>query len=727
MDITLPDGSTIQVPDGATTADVAAAISEGLARQAIGGRVLHDGHTEIYDLHRPLPGDCQLRILTATDDDSDSLQVLRHSAAHVMAEAVCNLFPETKLVYGPPLEDGFYYDIDLDHSISTEDFPRIEEEMERIIKEKRPFRRHEMNRKEGMEKLRAEGSRYKIENAERADGDTLSFYITGEDFDGDFEDLCRGPHLPSTGLIKAFKIRQVSRSYYRGDIHDIPLQRVYGTAFFKKSSLHAYLQQLEEAKKRDHRVLGRQLELFAFSEEVGGGMALWLPKGTVVRTELQKFLTEEMMKLGYEMVVSPHIARLKLFRTSGHFPYYKDSQFPALYESEAARMLNELWEATLERGDADGLSQREQLAIEELDRLGPRWRRRLEELNYRPAGGHKEANQKAVENLLEESDGYLLKPMNCPHHIAMYASRPRSYRDLPLRYGEYGTVYRWEQSGELTGLTRVRAFTQDDAHLFCTNEHLAEEVLATVRLSRLVLETLGLKDYRVRVGLRDAKSDKYVGSTENWVKAEEAIREAAKASGMEYKEEIGEAAFYGPKIDFIVKDCIGRSWQLGTVQVDYNLPERFGLTYVGPDNQPHVPIMIHRAPFGSLERFLGILIEHFAGAFPLWLSPVQVGVASVSEKSAEYAVSVRDKLKAAGLRAEVDTGSEKIGPKKHRYRTAKVNYILVVGEREAAENSLNVNDRGGRTIGNMTIDAFVAGCKQEIACKSLNPLVGSDR
>jgi threonyl-tRNA synthetase len=427
------------------------------------------------------------------------------------------------------------------------------------------------------------------------------------------------------------------------------------------------------------------------------------------------------------MVVSPHIARLKLFRTSGHFPYYKDSQFPALYESEAARMCNELWEATLERGDADGFSQREQLALEELDRLGPRWRRRLEELNYRPAGGHKEGNQKAVESLLEESDGYLLKPMNCPHHIAMYASRPRSYRDLPLRFGEYGTVYRWEQSGELTGLTRVRAFTQDDAHLFCTNEHLAQEVLATVRLSRLVLETLGLKDYRVRVGLRDAKSDKYVGSTENWVKAEEAILEAAKASEMEYKEEIGEAAFYGPKIDFIVKDCIGRSWQLGTVQVDYNLPERFGLTYVGRDNQPHVPIMIHRAPFGSLERFLGILIEHFAGAFPLWLSPVQVGVASVSEKSAEYAVSIRDQLKAAGLRAEVDTGSEKIGPKKHRYRTAKVNYIIVVGEHEAAENTVNVNDRGGRTIGNLTVDAFVAGCKQEIACKSLDPLVGSDR
>ncbi len=722
LKVRLPDGHTIEAEFGATTAAIATGIGSGLARAAIAGSVTLNGVTQIVDLNQPLPGDCELNVLTASDDNPDSLHVLRHSAAHVMAEAICKLFPETKLVYGPPLEEGFYYDIDLGRSITPEDFPLIEAEMQRIIKENRPFHRHEMPREEGVAKLREEGSRYKIDNAERATGDTLSFYTTGEQLGRDFEDLCRGPHIPFTGLIKAFKIRQVSRSHYRGDVSDTPLQRVYGTAFFSKSSLDAYLKRLEEAKKRDHRIIGKELDLFTISDQVGSGMVLWMPKGATIRTELQNFLTAEMLKLGYEMVYTPQIGQLGLYRRSGHYPYYEDSQFPAMFETDRGKAI----QSTLQlarRVQADTGIRREEGSASlrsMIDAIEKTWGK----IDRLAPGTSLHQTVEALYDALSTEQGYLLKPMNCPHHIEIYASRLRSYRELPFRIGEFGSVFRFEQSGELSGLTRVRSFTQDDAHLFCTPEQLPAEILATVGLTRRVLETVGLSDYIVRLGMRDPSSDKYVGSADNWRMAEEAIRAAAVESGMEFFEEQGEAAFYGPKIDFVVKDCIGRKWQLGTVQVDYNLPQRFELSYIGPDNAPHVPIMIHRTPFGSLERFVGILIEHFAGAFPLWLSPVQVGVTTVSEKSDAYARSVLDALRVAGLRAESDYSSEKIGPKKHRFRTAKVNYILVVGEKEAADNAVNVNDRDGRMIGNMTLDTFIDACRVEIDSKGRSSVAG---
>ena len=715
LKVTLPDGKDLNVAVGATTADVAAMIGPGLAKAAIAGRMTRDGESQVVDLLRPLPGDCQLKILTASDDDADSLFLLRHSTAHVMAEAICKLFPETKLVYGPPLEDGFYYDIDLNRSITPDDFAWIEAEMLRIVQEDRKFCRHEMNRRDAMAKLADEGNRYKIDNAERADGDTLSFYVTGERRGADFEDLCRGPHVPSTGVVKAFKVRQVSRSHYRGDVNDQPLQRVYGTAFFKKSSLTDYLQQVEEAKRRDHRVIGRELGLFTISEQVGSGLVLWLPNGSIIRTELQNFLTSEMLKLGYEMVYTPHVGQLGLYRTSGHYPYYEDSQYPAMFETDRGKAIQSTLQlAQRVRANKGGANPQERAAVATMVGAIQKSWGAMEGL---PADGSLDKTVEALYAALATEQGYLVRPMNCPHHIQVYASRQRSYRDLPVRIGEYGTVYRFEQSGEVSGMTRVRGFTVDDAHLFCTQDQVGAEMLATVDLTRRVLQTLGMSDYRVRVGLRDPSSHKYVGSDENWDKAEAAVRAAAKASGVAFTEERGEAAFYGPKIDFMVKDCIGRNWQLGTVQADYNLPQRFHLSYIGPDNAPHVPVMIHRAPFGSMERFVGVLIEHFAGAFPLWLAPVQVAVATVSEKSEAYGRKVYESLKAAGIRAVLDTDSEKIGPKKHRHRTAKVNYILVVGEQEAASGTVNVNDRDGATLGGMALETFIGVCRAEIESK----------
>ncbi|MCO6437785.1 MAG: threonine--tRNA ligase [Phycisphaerae bacterium] len=720
LKVTLPDGTVLEVADGASTADIAASISPGLARRAVAGRVTVNGHSETLDLNRSLPNECALTVLTASDDDPQSLFVLRHSAAHVMAEAICKLFPETRLVYGPPLEDGFYYDIDLPHSITPDDFPRIEEEMARIVKEDRPFCRYDMPRGEAMSKLKDEHNRYKVDNAERAEGDSLSFYVTGREPGRDFEDLCRGPHIPSTGAIKAFKVRQVSRSFYRGDVNDQPLQRVYGTAFFKKSSLDDYLKQLEEARRRDHRVIGKQLDLFHQNEMVGSGLVLWMPKGTIIRNELQSYLTAEMLKLGYELVVSPHIGQLAMYRTSGHYPYYEDAQYPAMFESDRGKAM----QATLQ------LAQRVKEMTGEAREHGVAGVRAMLEGVFSAFGAVEgvqpgdelEKVIPALYEALRSEMGYLLKPMNCPHHIQLYAARPRSYRDLPVRFAEYGTVYRYEQSGEISGLTRVRGFTQDDAHLFCTAEQLHNELLTTVKLTRGVFEILGMQDYRVRVGLRDPASDKYIGSPENWAKAEQAIRAAVRESGIEFSEEEGEAAFYGPKIDFIVKDCIGRNWQLGTVQADYNLPGRFELSYIGPDNSPHRPIMVHRAPFGSMERFVGILIEHFAGAFPLWLSPVQVAVASVSEKSEAYARKVFEVVEGSGLRAVLDVSSEKIGPKKHRLRSEKINYLLVVGEKESETGEVNVNDRDGRSLGNMALDAFLRAARAEVDSKGRETL-----
>lgn len=704
--VTLPDGSRRTVSPGATAADVAREIGPGLAKAAIGARI----DQRIVDLSAAITHDCTLSIITARADDGDALRIMRHSAAHVMAEAICKLFPETKLVYGPPVENGFYYDIDLPRKLTPDDFGSIESEMARIVAEDRPFTRYEMPRESAMKKLRAEGNPYKIDNAERAEGDVLSFYVTGPEPGKYWEDLCMGTHVPSTRRIGAFKLLSIAGAYWHGDASKQQLQRVYGTAFPARKELDAYLQQLEEAKKRDHRKIGQELNLFVIDPMVGSGIVLWKPRGAIVRLLLENHLRGELVRHGYQPVFTPHIGGLDLYRTSGHFPYYRDSQFPALFETDRARVLNELWVAADARGDAEGLSQAEKKWLDELRRIDEESWKRLAGPDgaLLAASASRKHNLHVIRDLLAGQDGFLLKPMNCPHHVRIYASEPHSYRDLPVRLAEFGTVYRYEQSGELSGLTRVRGFTQDDAHLFCTPEQLLDELSGCLSLTRFVLDTVGLADFRVRIGLHEPGDPKFIDNPEGWRKGEEALVAAAQASGLSFVQERGEAAFYGPKIDFIVKDCIGREWQLGTVQVDYNLPERFGLEYIGPDNRAHRPVMIHRAPFGSLERFVGILIEHFMGAFPFWLSPVQAVVATVSEKSAAYGREVADALRGRGLRAELDDSSEKIGPKKHRARSQKVPYILVVGEQEAANRTVNLNDRDGRNLGNVELHNLMA-------------------
>jgi len=671
--ITLPDGSRRTYDKPVTAAQVAADIGAGLAKAAVGAKV--DG--ELRDLAAPLERDCSLAIVTPRKReggaDADALFLIRHSTAHVMAEAIQRLFPQARLVYGPPLETGFYYDISFDGGkpISTDDFAAIEAEMAKIVAENRPFTRHELPASKGMEKLRAEGSKFKLDNAQRAcaaGSATLSWYATGEP-GKNWEDLCRGPHVPATGKIGAFKVMSLASSYWKGDEKLDRLTRVYGTAFATKEELAAHLTQLDEAKKRDHRVLGKQLRLFHIDEMVGQGLILWTPNGSIVRQELQNFISEELRKQGYTQVFTPHIGKLDLYRTSGHFPYYRESQYPPVIEHEQLAAL-------AKEGCSCG------------------------ELANRLEKG--------------EIDGYLLKPMNCPHHIRIFASSPHSYRDMPVRLSEFGTVYRWEQSGEIGGMTRVRGFTQDDAHLFCREDQVAQELLGCLSLVKLIFGTLGMSDYRVRVGLRDPDSAKYVGDPRNWDKAEEACRTAARTLGVPFSEEPGEAAFYGPKIDFVVKDVIGRSWQLGTVQVDYNLPERFDLSYTGADNQPHRPVMIHRAPFGSMERFIGCLIEHFAGAFPMWLAPEQVRVLPISEKSADYARQVHAALAARGLRATLDESGERIQGKIKQAADMKVPYCAVVGPRDAEGRKVSVRAFGiDANLGEMDCDAFVEGLAQE--------------
>ncbi|MGA1467595.1 MAG: threonine--tRNA ligase [Phycisphaerales bacterium] len=672
-DIRLPDGSVRSYDRPVTAAEVARDIGAGLAKAALGAKI--DG--ELSDLARPLDRDCGLAIVTPkTRDgaaDADALALIRHSTAHVMAEAILRLFPNAKLVYGPPLETGFYYDISFEgeRAISTEDFPAIEAEMAKIVGENRPFTRYELPFDEGLAKLEREGSKFKLDNAERAreaGSASLSWYATGTP-GANWEDLCRGPHVPSTGRIGAFKVTSLASSYWKGDESLDRLTRVYGTAFATKDELAAHLAQLEEARKRDHRVLGKQLRLFHIDEMVGQGLVLWTPAGSVVRQELQTFIGEELRKQGYHQVFTPHIGKLDLYRTSGHFPYYRESQYPPIVEHD------------------------------ELARLA-----------------HEGCSCAELANRLEqgEVDGYLLKPMNCPHHIRIFASAPHSYRDLPVRLAEFGTVYRWEQSGEIGGMTRVRGFTQDDAHLFCREDQVAEEVLGCLSIVKLIFGTLGMHEYRVRVGLRDPDSAKYVGDPANWDKAEEACRNAAKTLGVPFTEEPGEAAFYGPKIDFVVKDVIGRSWQLGTVQVDYNLPIRFDLSYVGADNQPHRPVMIHRAPFGSMERFVGCLIEHFAGAFPLWLSPEQVRVLPISEKSLDYAKELHAALRAAGLRTTLDDSNDRIQGKIKVASDLKIPYCAVVGPRDAEHRKVSVRAFGiEANLGEIGFDAFVEGLSNE--------------
>tara|TARA_Y100000766_G_scaffold229230_1_gene202736 strand:+ start:1367 stop:3247 length:1881 start_codon:yes stop_codon:yes gene_type:complete len=608
------------------------------------------------------------------------LERLRHSCAHVMATAISRLWPDAQFAAGPPVEGGFYYDLELSHRISPDDFPAIEAEMKKVVKENQVFEREVISREEAMElaqngRLAALGDRdapsvFKVDLLEGIpEGEEISLFKNGE-----FWDLCAGPHVGRTGNCKAFKLMSVASAFYKGDANNPQLQRIYGTCFKNKTLLTEHLERLEEARKRDHRRLGRELGLFHFDEMVGQGLPLWKPKGAIIRRQLQDFIAAELDKQGYSQVFTPHIGKLDLYRTSGHFPYYEESQYPPFAEREALKKLSE-----------------DQSSCGEL-------------MNFLRTG---------------DVEGFMLKPMNCPHHIRIFASDHHSYRDLPVRLAEFGTVYRWEQSGELGGITRTRSFTQDDAHLFCTPEQLGPEIQGCLGLVKKVFGALGMSDYTVRLSLRDPDSSKYVGDPANWDKAEEALREAVQTLGVDFTEEPGEAAFYGPKIDFVVKDVIGREWQLGTVQVDYNLPERFDLSYIGSDNKPHRPVMIHRAPFGSLERFVGLLIEHFEGKFPVWLAPEQVRVLSISEKHNSYAAEVAQRLADAGIRASSDLTGDKIGAKIRLARLERIPYMLITGAREEESQSVSVRHRDREDLGTMTLNDFVDQVCEEIRNRSL--------
>jgi threonyl-tRNA synthetase len=626
----------------------------------------------VSTLFNPMPED---RKSPEARQQMSEIDRLRHSCAHILATAILRIWPEAQFAAGPPVENGFYYDLEMDHHLSPADFDKIEAEMKKVVKENQPFEKIVLARQEALE-LAKEGrlgslgprttpSKFKLDILERIpDDEEISLYRNG-----DFTDLCAGPHVMRTGNVGAFKLTSIASAYYKGDANNPQLQRVYGTAFKTRAELDQYFQRLEEARKRDHRKLGRELELFHIDDEVGPGLVLWKPKGAVVRRELQSFISEELRQQGYTEVFTPHIGKLALFRTSGHYPYYSDSQFPPLIEPD-----------TLAKLAHEGCS--------------------CADLSNRLKQG--------------EIEGYLLKPMNCPMHIKIYASSPHSYRDLPIRLAEFGTVYRWEQSGELGGMTRVRGFTQDDAHIFCTEQQVLREIQGCLQLVLKVLGTLGLGSYRVRIGLRDADSAKYVGTSEQWERAEASLRESVQALGVPFTEERGEAAFYGPKIDFVVKDVIGREWQLGTVQVDYNLPERFELTYVAPDNSTRRPVMIHRAPFGSLERFCGVLIEHFAGSFPLWLAPEQVRVLPISEKHLDYSRSILKLLLEQQIRATIDETSDKIGAKIRLAQLEKVPYMLVLGAREEQAGEIAVRSRKNGDEGALSASAFVKRIEMEV-------------
>ncbi|MCZ6810662.1 MAG: threonine--tRNA ligase [Planctomycetota bacterium] len=681
--ITLPDGTVREFDHPIAAAEVAAGIGPRLAKDALGARI----NGELCDLSSIITDDAELSIVTPTRRDSqpdpDALSLIRHSCAHVMAEAIQRLAPGVQLVYGPPLDTGFYYDLAVPEGrpLSSEDFEAIEKEMGKIIADDRPFTRYELPIDEGMQKLKAEGSKYKIDNAKRAieaGSQRLSWYVTGER-GRDWEDLCRGPHVPSSGRIGAYKLLSLASSYWHGDAASDRLTRVYGTAFATPKQLQRHLQQLEEAKERDHRLLGKQLDLFHIDEAVGPGLILWTPNGAIIRRELEVFIQAELTKQGYQMVYTPHIGKLELYRTSGHFPYFRESQYPPMISVDQ-----------LQAFAAEGVS--------------------CAELANRMQRG--------------DIEGYLLKPMNCPHHMKIFACRPRSYRDLPVRLAEFGTVYRWEQSGEIGGLTRVRGITQDDAHLFCAEEQIAEELHGCMELVKIIFSTLGMKHYRVRVGLRDPDGTKYVGDASAWDKAEQACRDAAPTLGVPFTEEAGEAAFYGPKIDFMVRDVIGREWQLGTIQVDYNLPQRFDLNYIGADNKPHRPVVIHRAPFGSMERFVGLLIEHFAGAFPTWLAPQQVRVLPISRKTLSYGKVVVAALVGQGVRATVDDSDDRIQAKIRVAAQMKTPYLLVVGPNDEQRNEVSVRARGiRRDLGPLGLETFVRTIKEEIETRGRRTVV----
>jgi threonyl-tRNA synthetase len=638
INITLPDKSVRQYNEGITGLEIAKSISEGLARNVLSVKV----NGSVWDATRPITADAEVRLLTW--DDEEGKATMWHSSAHLMAEAIELLYPGVKFGIGPDIESGFYYDIDFgSYTISSEDFQKIENKMLELAKEKQVYRRKDVAKPEAIEYFTKKGDEYKIELLQDLTDGQITFYESGY-----FTDLCRGPHLPDTSFIKAVKLLNIAGAYWRGDETRKQLTRIYGITFPKQKELTDYLVLLEEAKKRDHRKLGRELELFTFSQKVGQGLPLWLPKGAQLRERLEMFLKKVQKKAGYQPVICPHIGNVELYKTSGHYQKYGESSFRPITT---------------------------------------------------PIPGEE----------------FFLKPMNCPHHCEIYNSRPRSYKELPVRLAEFGTVYRYEQSGELHGLTRVRGFTQDDAHIFCTPEQVKDEFKGVIDIVMLIFKALDFKEFITQISLRDQNhKEKYIGTDENWDRAEQAILEVAQERGLNYVVVPGEAAFYGPKMDFMVKDALGRKWQLGTIQVDYNLPERFELEYIGSDNQKHRPVMIHRAPFGSMERFVAVLLEHTAGNFPLWLTPDQVIVLPISEKYQNYAEKVLQFLKNSDIRAQIDDRNEKAGKKIRDAEILKIPYMLVVGEREEQEGTVSVRKHGAGDLGPQKMEDFAKFISSEV-------------
>jgi threonyl-tRNA synthetase len=639
INITLPDGSVREYPKGAAGMDIAKSISEGLARVSLAIEV----NGEIWDLSRSINSDASIKILTW--NDAGGKYAFWHSSAHLLAEALEELYPGVKFGIGPPIENGFYYDVDLgDKAFGEDDLAAVENKIKELAKRESTFSRSDVSKAEALKYFTEKGDPYKIELISGLEDGNITFYKQGN-----FTDLCKGPHIPHTGFIKAVKLLNVAGAYWRGDEKNKMLTRIYGITYPKQKELDEYLHLLEEAKKRDHRKLGKELELFTFSEKVGMGLPLWLPKGTLLRERLEQFMRRAQVRAGYDPVVTPHIGSKALYVTSGHYEKYGKDSFQPIRTPD-------------------------------------------------------------------EGEEFLLKPMNCPHHCEIYKSKPRSYRDLPVRLAEFGTVYRYEMSGELHGLTRVRGFTQDDAHIFCRPDQVKEEFVKVIDLVLLVFKSLGFENYTAQVSLRDpANKAKYIGEDSHWDLAEQQIQEAADERGLSTVSVKGEAAFYGPKLDFMVRDALGRSWQLGTIQVDYNLPERFELEYVGSDNQKHRPVMIHRAPFGSLERFVAVLIEHCAGNFPLWLSPDQISILPISERFNDYGKLVLEKLKELDIRGFLDDRDEKIGRKIRDAEMKKVPYMLIVGERESAEGKVSVRRHGKGDLGSLLLDDFVEQFRTEAA------------
>lgn len=638
INITFPDKSVRQYEAGVTPLDIAKSISEGLARNVLSAKV----NGVMWDAMRPVNEDAEIQLFTWNDPEGKA--TVWHSSAHLMAEAIEQLYTGVKFGIGPSIENGFYYDVDFGTNVITEeDLAKIEKRMMELASQKQAFERVDVSKAEAMAHFTEKGDEYKQELISELEDGTITYYKTGT-----FTDLCRGPHIPDTSCIKAIKLLSIAGAYWRGDEKRKQLTRIYGITFLKKKELEEYLVLLEEAKKRDHRKLGKELELFMFSEMVGKGLPMWLPKGTALRLRLQEFLTKIQKQYGYEQVMTPHIGNKQLYETSGHWDHYGHD-------------------------------------------------------SYQPI------------TTPEEGEVYLLKPMNCPHHCMIYKWQPRSYKDLPLRLAEFGTVYRYEQSGELHGLTRVRSFTQDDAHIFCRPDQVKDEFIRVMEIIEIIFKALKFENFEAQISLRDpSNTEKYVGTDENWERAESAIVEACKEKGLPAVVEYGEAAFYGPKLDFMVKDALGRRWQLGTIQVDYNLPERFDLSYIGSDNEKHRPVMVHRAPFGSMERFVAVLLEHCAGDFPLWLTPDQVMILPVSEKYHEYAERLNEMLKRNEIRTLIDMRSEKIGRKIRDAEMKKVPYMLIVGEKEMNETSVSVRKHGQGDLGSMSVDEFIAMIDKQV-------------